>query len=253
MAETALEQPGDLSDSISFQFGRLRKAVARAPNECISRVPVLRKVFLIEMFNKVVLIMRLPEFVHAHTEAVLRVQNYAVRAGAEYITAEMWQSLRAVEKDLQQLYWQTLRYHKGLYPIGCQYMFSSFDLHFTERLLRHLGDTGPVEATDLHHCIDTVAHKQRFLKDQMVWSLLKTDAQVPAARPSSSLPPQSCTQASAAAACRSMPQHLFFGAAHGGFEACRSIHFFAFMCLSALLFSLSDDHALLAVLSERSV
>ena len=29
--------------------------------------------------------------------------------------------------------------------------------------------------------------------------------------------------------------------------------FFAFMCLSALLFSLSDDHALLAMLSERSV
>ena len=26
-----------------------------------------------------------------------------------------------------------------------------------------------------------------------------------------------------AAACRSMPQHLFFGAAHGGFEACRSM------------------------------
>ena len=42
-----------------------------------------------------------------------------------------------------------------------------------------------------------------------------------------------CNQASAAAACRSMPQHtaacrsmpqhLFFGAAHGGFEACRSM------------------------------
>ena len=26
-----------------------------------------------------------------------------------------------------------------------------------------------------------------------------------------------------AAACRSMPQHIFFGAAHGGFEACRSM------------------------------
>ena len=44
-----------------------------------------------------------------------------------------------------------------------------------------------------------------------------------------------------AAACHSMPQH-----------AAVSI-FFAFMCLSALLFSLSDDHALLAMLSERSV
>ena len=60
-------------------------------------------------------------------------------------------------------------------------------------------------------------------------------------------------QASAAAACHS----TFFLELHMGVlkhaAACRSIHFFAFMCLSALLFSLSDDHALLAMLSERSV
>ena len=56
------------------------------------------------------------------------------------------------------------------------------------------------------------------------------------------------------------PQHAaapFFLELHMGVlkhaAACRSIHFFAFMCLSALLFSLSDDHALLTMLSERSV
>ena len=56
-----------------------------------------------------------------------------------------------------------------------------------------------------------------------------------------------------AAACRST---LFLELHMGVLKhaaACRSIHFFAFMCLSALLFSLSDDHALLAMLSERSV
>ena len=58
-------------------------------------------------------------------------------------------------------------------------MFSLFDLHFTEELLHHLGDGGLLDAKDLHHCIDTVAHKQRFLKDQMFWQLLKSDGQVP--------------------------------------------------------------------------
>ena len=40
-----------------------------------------------------------------------------------------------------------------------------------------------------------------------------------------------------AAACRSMPQHLFFGAAHGGFEACRSMPQHAAACRSTRNFS----------------
>ena len=40
-----------------------------------------------------------------------------------------------------------------------------------------------------------------------------------------------------AAACRSMPQHLFFGAAHGGFEACRSMPQHAAACRSDPKFS----------------
>ena len=56
-----------------------------------------------------------------------------------------------------------------------------------------------------------------------------------------------------AAACRSTPfLELHMGVLKHA-AACCSIHFFAFMSLSTLLFSLSDDHALLAMLSKRSV
>ena len=44
-----------------------------------------------------------------------------------------------------------------------------------------------------------------------------------------------------AAACRSMPQHPFFGAAHRGLEACCSIQFFEFMCLSACSCSVDPE------------
>ena len=48
--------------------------------------------------------------------------------------------------------------------------------------------------------------------------------------------PKACTPKVVSTSKQVQPQHA---------TACRSILFFAFMCLSALLFSLSDDHALL--------
>ena len=49
--------------------------------------------------------------------------------------------------------------------------------------------------------------------------------------------PSKLVQPQHAAACRSMPQHLFFGAAHGGFEACRSMPQHAAACRSDPKFS----------------